>query len=73
MLDPKTLAPGKEQFECFAIHYRPGGCEEHRYQYHYRAEDGTLFYCVSPTLESARKRRDAWLERKRNQESTAIH
>lgn len=53
-----TCNKGQEKFE-FYTDSRGKECV----QYDYRTEDGELFSCVSPDLETCRKRRDAWLEK----------
>jgi len=63
-----TCPAGQESYEEFRHH-------GHTYvQYDYRDHDGELFSCVAPTLDAARKRRNAWLEAKNSpsQASTAI-
>ena len=60
MLDPKTLQNGNEQFESFIA--RISGKRSDRVQYDYRAKNGKLFSCVAISLESARQRRDKWLQ-----------
>ena len=57
-----TTALGQEQYEYFT--FGRGRSRKRRCQYDYRDTDGELFSCVTPTLEEARTRRDAWLEKK---------
>ncbi len=59
-----TCARGQEQYEEYfsSIH------RAMRVQYDYRAPDGKLFACVAKTLEDARARRDAWLEKQQAQQ-----
>lgn len=57
-LDPAKLKPGEEQHEA----YQPGRAGRPMTHYDYRHTDGQLFTCITPDLESARARRDAWLE-----------
>lgn len=55
--------PGTEKYEKFQIR----GLRNKRltrYQYDYRHTDGELFSCCAPSLEVARQRRDAWLQKK---------
>lgn len=57
--------PGGEQWEEFASELLSRGRRKlpvMRVQYDYRKPDGKLFSTIAPTLEEARKRRDAWLE-----------
>ena len=56
-----TCPAGKEQYEWYT--YRSGRKVRKMVQYDYRHTDGELFSCVAPSLEDARKRRDAWLEK----------
>lgn len=65
-LDPRNLAPGKEQFEDFILtrHLTRDRKEAKRVQYDYRTPAGELFSCVAKTLDEARARRDAWLAEK---------
>lgn len=52
-----TCPPGGEQWEAFAPSWRDGTAV----QYDYRHPNGRLFSTVAPDLETARRRRDAWL------------
>jgi len=60
MLNPSILQPGQEQYEVFASRVTRKKC----CQYDYRTSTGELFSTVAPTLESARNKRDKWLESK---------
>ena len=57
-LNPQNLGNGQEQHETFK-NGRKTYC-----QYDYRHTDGTLFSCVAPDLDSARRKRDNWLASK---------
>ncbi len=57
-----TTTPGTEQYEVFHTGYRTK--RKKHYQYDYRHTDGTLFSCVSDTLQECRQRRDQWLNKK---------
>lgn len=47
-----------------AEHYEEFSRQGKRYvQYDYRAPEGALFSTVAPTVDEARRRRDAWLTR----------
>lgn len=53
-----TCLPGEEQWEAFTSAFN-----RRRYiQYDYRTPAGELFSCVVPDLETARQKRDKWLE-----------
>ena len=54
-----------EQYERYT--HRSGRKVYKLVQYDYRHTDGELFSTVAPTLEEARRRRDEWLESKREQ------
>lgn len=47
-----TCQPGQEQYESWG---------KELVQYKYRTISGKLFTCVAKSLESARQRRDNWL------------
>lgn len=55
-----TCRAGEERYEEF---YTAGriGRRRKMIQYDYRAEDGSLFSTVKPTLEACREARDRWL------------
>lgn len=53
-----TCPKGQEKYEMYTDS-RGKECV----QYDYRTEDGELFSCVSPDLETCRQRRDTWLEK----------
>ena len=61
-----TTALGSEQYEYFTLgkHMGRSLAGKKRCQYDYRHVDGELFSCIAPTLDDARARRDAWLEKK---------
>lgn len=52
-----TCPRGQEQFEEFI-----NAQDEYRVQYDYRHVNGRLFTAIAPDLETARARRDVWLE-----------
>ncbi len=54
-----TCPPGQERYDEFYSR----GINIILVQYDYRTHDGKLFTTVAPTLEIARARRDAWLEK----------
>lgn len=56
-----TCKAGSEQYEWFRL--RLGRKTVKRLQYDYRHTDGELFTCVAGSLEEARAKRDAWLNR----------
>jgi hypothetical protein len=56
-----TTARGQEQYE----EYYSSIAREYRIQYDYRTPEGKLFSCVAKTLEAARAKRDAWLEKQK--------
>ncbi len=60
-MNPKTLAPGCEQYEKYISSIR----RKPLMQYDYRDVDGQLFSCVRPTLEQCIAKRDEWLAGKR--------
>ena len=62
-LDPQSVGPGQEQHEHFRTPKRPGKPSQKRCQYDYRHTNGELFSSVSPSLDEARARRDAWLQK----------
>jgi hypothetical protein len=51
--------PGQELYVSFTSRVLRGDY----IQYDYRTPEGQLFSCVAKTLENARSRRDAWLEK----------
>jgi hypothetical protein len=53
---------GKESFESFYSRT----AKKNLVQYDYRHTDGELFTCVTNSLESARTKRNLWLEKKAN-------
>ena len=55
-----TCQAGREQYEEYT--HRSGRKVYHMVQYDYRHTDGELFSCCAPSLEEARRRRDAWME-----------
>lgn len=57
-----TCQAGREQYEEYT--HRSGRKVYHMVQYDYRHTDGELFSCCAPSLEDARRRRDAWMEKK---------
>lgn len=64
-LNPKSLGPGQEQYETFSLSASLVGrrrAGQQRVQYDYRHTDGELFSCIAPSLDEARKRRDAWIK-----------
>jgi hypothetical protein len=64
MLNPQTLAPGKEQHEMFATPGRMGKPGKERCQYDYRHRDGELFSCVAASPGEAREKRNEWLQKR---------
>lgn len=52
-----TCPNGQEQHEEYFDRIVRG----YRVQYDYRTPDGRLFSTIAPTLDIARRRRDAWL------------
>ena len=61
MLDPKNLKPDQEQWEEFY-----SKTSDNWYiQYDYRNKYGCLFSTIAKTLESARNKRNKWLEGQR--------
>lgn len=54
-----TTSPGEEQWE---VYYSSASRQE-MVQYDYRTTWGKLFSCVAKTLDEARRKRDAWLEK----------
>jgi hypothetical protein len=54
-----TCPQGGEQYEEYYDRILRG----RRVQYDYRTPEGMLFSCIAKTLEDARRRRDAWLEK----------
>lgn len=57
-MSPDELQPGQESCDIFYAQFR---VKTTRIQYDYCTADGTLFSCVSPSLEDARLRRDNWI------------
>ena len=57
MLNSTRLNPGGEQCESYYSVIR----KRQLIQYDYRAPDGVLFSCIAPDIETARARRDKWL------------
>ena len=60
-----TCKKGQERYEMFTTRYR--GNNVKMYQYDYRADDGSLFSCVAPSLEECRRRRDNKLFKQQKQ------
>lgn len=56
-LDPAKLQPGRERHE--RVH--PGSNAVH---YYYRAQDGELFTCITPSLAKCRAWRFDWLKKR---------
>lgn len=57
-----TCMVGREQYEFYTQKF--GRNTYHMVQYDYRHTDGELFSCCAPSLEEARRRRDAWIEKR---------
>ncbi len=53
-----TCPAGAESYEDFTI------SKKQRVQYDYRTPDGQLFFCVANDLDTAREKRNRWLEGK---------
>jgi len=51
-----TCPRGQEQYEMFTAYNK-----KKFVQYDYRLLNGELFSCIAPSLEIARKKRDAWI------------
>lgn len=59
-LDPRNIKPGQEQYEEFFSKT----LKKNMIHYDYRDMHGTLFTCITNTLEEARWLRDEWMESK---------
>lgn len=64
MLDPRNIGANEEQHET----YKDRVTKKRRCQYDYRASDGTLFSCIRNTLEDCRKARDAWNDKRKEEQ-----
>lgn len=62
-----TRTPGQEQYEYYTVPARMTRDRKPRKmcQYDYRHTNGDLFSCTAPSLEAARAKRDAWLEKRK--------
>ena len=57
-----TCPAGRENYEFYT--QKIMGKRTKLVQYDYRHTDGELFSCVAKSLDDARSRRDAWLDKK---------
>lgn len=73
-LNPKNCKPGQEQHEFFNLPNmnRRRKNPSKMVQYDYRHHDGELFSCVAGSLESARAKKQDWLNVKIVREAKEI-
>jgi hypothetical protein len=54
------INPGSESYE----HYYSEMQHRFMIEYSFCAADGELFFCIAPSLEAARGKRDQWMEKR---------